>query len=53
MHDTFLTAVSKGIDDLKIVRNEYFYALKDNVPNDSFIDICEKIINENKILPLL
>ena len=50
MCDNILTAVSKRIDDLKIVRNEYFYALKDNVPNDSFIDICERIKNENKIL---
>ena len=50
MHDNILTAVSKRIDDLKIVRNEYFDALKDNVPNDSFIDICERTKNENKIL---
>ena len=45
-----LRAVNKTIDDLKTVRNEYFYALKDNVQNDSFINICEKIKNENKIL---
>ena len=50
MHDNILTAVSKRIDDLKIVRSEYFYVLKDNVPNDSFIDICERIKNKNKIL---
>ena len=29
-----ITAVSKRIEDLKIVRKEYFHALKD-VPNDS------------------
>ena len=41
--DNILIAVSKRIDDLKIVRNEYFHALKDNIPNGSFIDICERI----------
>ena len=45
-----ITAVSKRIEDLKIARNEYFHALKDNVPNDSFIDICERIKNETKSL---
>ena len=45
-----ITAVSKRIEDLKIVRNEYFHALKDNVPNDSFIEICERIKNETKSL---
>ena len=44
-----ITAVSKRIEDLKIVRKEYFHALKD-VPNDSFIDICERIKNETKSL---
>ena len=39
-----------AIEDLKIVRKEYFHALKDNVPNDSFIDICERIKKENKNL---
>ena len=48
--DNIITAVSKRIENLKIVRNEYFYALKDNVPNDSFIDICERIQKENKNL---
>ena len=35
LRDNILTAVSKRIEEIKIVRNEYFYALKNNVPNDS------------------
>ena len=50
--DNILTAVSKRIEELKIVRNEYFYALKNNVPNDSFVDICERIKKENKSSPV-
>ena len=50
MCNNIITAVSKRIEDLKIVRNEYFHALKDNVPNDSFIDICERIKKEKKNL---
>ena len=50
MCNNIITAVSKRIEDLKIVRNEYFHALKDNVPNDSFIDICERIKKEKKSL---
>ena len=49
LRDNIIAAVSKSIKDLKIVRNECFHALKD-VPNDSFIDICERIKNETKIL---
>ena len=48
--DNMIAAVSKRIEDLKIVRNECFHALKDNVPNDSLIDICKRIKNENKSL---
>ena len=47
--DTFFGKITKSIEDLKIVRNECFHALKD-VPNDSFIDICERIKNETKSL---
>ena len=50
LHDSIITAVSKRIKDLKIVRNEYFHAIKDNVPNDSFPDICERIKKEKKSL---
>ena len=50
LQDKIITAVSKRIEDLKIVRNEYFHAIKDNVPNDSFIDICERIKKEKKSL---
>ena len=49
LRDNIIAAVTKSIEDLKIVRNECFHALKD-VPNDSFIDICERIKNETKIL---
>ena len=49
LRDNIIAAVSKSIKDLKIVRNECFHALKD-VPNDSFIDICERIKNETKSL---
>ena len=31
LHDNIIAVVSKRIEDLKIVRNEYFHALKDNV----------------------
>ena len=41
--DNVVTAVSKRIEDLKIVRNEYFHALKNNLPNDSFLGIWERI----------
>ena len=45
-----IAAVSKRTENLKIVRNECFHAVKDNVPNDSLIDIWERIQNENKSL---
>ena len=50
LRDNIITAVSKRIEDLVIVRNEHFYALKGNVPNESFIDICERIKKEIKSL---
>ena len=53
LSDNITTAASKRIEDLKIVRNEYCYALKDNVPIDSFIDICERIKTKTKGYPLL
>ena len=48
--DNMIAAVRERIEDLKIARNECFHALKDNAPNDSLIDICERIKNENKSL---
>ena len=48
LHDNIVSA--KRIEDLQIVRNEYFHALKDNARNDAFIDICERRKNENKSL---
>ena len=50
LRDNIITAVRKRIEHLKIVKNERFHALNDNVPNDSFIYICERIKNENKSL---
>ena len=50
LFDDMIATVSKRTENLKIVRNECFHALKDNVPNDSLIDIWERIQNKSKCL---
>ena len=37
----------------KNYRNECFYSFKDNIPNDSLTEICEKVKNKNKTYLLL
>ena len=36
----------------KNYRNEYFYSFKDNIPNDSLTEICEKVKNKTYLLLL-
>ena len=35
LRENVIAAVRERIEDIKIVRNKYFHALKDNIPNDS------------------